>query len=155
MQKLSMDKNYINYMKFFVIGDLDQAEFFLKKSLENIYDDDDTISMLLQRLGSLVYLKGDEKQAFELYDSSITLTKKSLISLLLYAKFLCYESKKYHSAIDICDSIIEITLSDNYPKTEMEIRKDYYLNEAKKIKKECEQAFKNDSQPNPDASPEK
>ncbi|MFW1859216.1 hypothetical protein [Acinetobacter defluvii] len=137
MKKLSTDQNYKDYMKFLVIGDLNQAEISLKKSIADTHYDNDILSFLLQRLGSLVYLKGDETQALKLYDSSIELTKNSLISLLLYAKFLCNECKKYCAAIDICNSIIQTTLSDNYPESETETRKDYYLNEAKKVVAEC------------------
>lgn len=142
MDNLSSDQNYIDYIQFIVIGNLEQAKISLKNSIEVMQNKEniniDTLSYLYQKLGSLIYLKGDEKQAIELYDLSIKVANESLISKLLYAKFLINECKKYQLAINMCNSIIESATNTPYPESETDFSSEHYLNQAKELINECE-----------------
>ncbi|GAC1376477.1 MAG: hypothetical protein NVS3B3_15860 [Aquirhabdus sp.] len=140
MSRLSKNKNYINYMVFKVNGDFGNSIIAMNACIKDVEGDPNAhlskISFLLQELGTLKYLNGEIKEAFELYERSLIVDKDSLLAELRYAKFLARECMEFEKAIGKCDFIIETTTNSPFLESEEDFGSNYYLQNAQELKSE-------------------
>lgn len=116
-------------MRHIASGNYRQAELCLKDSikLSETKSEREQTAFLIQRLGQLYLHQGDLPKAVESYERYVAVAEDSLITMIHYAIFLAGSIHDYHSAIQMCNRVINKTSVISDIHIEGELSRDFYL----------------------------
>lgn len=138
MVKFSDNKHYVQYMASFADGKYEAARAALEECLNDGGATTYQRAFLLQRLGEIAFLQGQEDTSVKYFQSAEEVDSKSLQPRYMFAEFLARKLKRFDDAIKKCDEVLLGAKTSPFKETEEEFGSDYYIAKASELKAFCE-----------------
>jgi len=136
--KFSNNKHYLQYMSSFADGKYEDSRAALEECLNDVGMTTYQKAFLLQRLGEIAFLEGQEDTSVKYFQSAEQADSKSLQPRYMFAEFLARKLKRFDDAIKKCDEVLLSAKTSPFKETEEEFGSDYYIAKASELKAFCE-----------------